>query len=394
MIFDIRPIFDTHYIANHNLIANRSEADSHPMTSITGLLDKLATKPDVLQMNTELASKADSDGTSSAVFTLNTAHTGAPASDISIEVNRGSESNVAIRWNETKNNWQYTNNGADWFSIGFEGAFPLATAGTRGIGRLSVAAANAEEPVVVGDNDPRIVAVAGKAESVHAHTEADVPGIDKYTKAETDAALSGKAALSHSHADKSNVGHGHVEADISDLDKYTKAEVNAAVATKANVAHTHAEADVTNLDKYTKAETDAALAGKADTAHNHADKANTAHSHGEADISDLDKYTKAEVDTALGGKSNTGHSHTDKADAVHAHVEADITDLDKYTKIETSALIDQHFAVLSQKVDLIETSDIEVSDNTKGLIIKSPNGTRYRVKVGDDGTLSTELVAP
>jgi hypothetical protein len=36
--------------------------------------------------------------------------------------------------------------------------------------------------------------------------------------------------------------------------------------------------------------------------------------------------------------------------------------------------------------------DIEVTDTTKGLILKSPGGTRYRIKVADDGTLSTEVV--
>lgn len=35
--------------------------------------------------------------------------------------------------------------------------------------------------------------------------------------------------------------------------------------------------------------------------------------------------------------------------------------------------------------------DIEVKDRTQGLILKSPNGTRYRIKVDDAGALSTEV---
>jgi hypothetical protein len=34
-------------------------------------------------------------------------------------------------------------------------------------------------------------------------------------------------------------------------------------------------------------------------------------------------------------------------------------------------------------------NDVEVSDNTKGFIIKSPNGTRYRITVDNAGNLGT-----
>jgi len=36
--------------------------------------------------------------------------------------------------------------------------------------------------------------------------------------------------------------------------------------------------------------------------------------------------------------------------------------------------------------------DLEIPDHTKGLILKSPGGTRYCLKVADDGTLSAEVV--
>jgi hypothetical protein len=36
--------------------------------------------------------------------------------------------------------------------------------------------------------------------------------------------------------------------------------------------------------------------------------------------------------------------------------------------------------------------DVEITDTTKGVILKSPSGTRFRIKVADDGSLSTEAV--
>ena len=38
-----------------------------------------------------------------------------------------------------------------------------------------------------------------------------------------------------------------------------------------------------------------------------------------------------------------------------------------------------------------QQDDLEVTSIDKGVILKSPNGTRYRIKVNDDGTLTTEL---
>ena len=43
---------------------------------------------------------------------------GAPTQDCKLEVERGDETNVAIKWNETENKWQYTNDGANWYDLG------------------------------------------------------------------------------------------------------------------------------------------------------------------------------------------------------------------------------------------------------------------------------------
>jgi hypothetical protein len=40
----------------------------------------------------------------------------------------------------------------------------------------------------------------------------------------------------------------------------------------------------------------------------------------------------------------------------------------------------------------ITAGDIEITDASKGVILKSPGGSRYRIKVADDGSLSTILV--
>lgn len=40
---------------------------------------------------------------------------------------------------------------------------------------------------------------------------------------------------------------------------------------------------------------------------------------------------------------------------------------------------------------ILTPADIEITDTTKGFIAKSPNGTRYRIKVDNAGNLLTEL---
>jgi hypothetical protein len=72
-----------------------------------------------------------------------------------------------------------------------------------------------------------------------------------YTKSEADSEF---AALTHTHT----------ESQITDLDKYTQAQVNTLLDGKAAAVHTHVESDITDLDKYTQSQTDALLANKVD----------------------------------------------------------------------------------------------------------------------------------
>ena len=57
-------------------------------------------------------------GTSSATYTLNDDVTGAPSENVSLVVERGTSSDVSLRWNETLTRWEYTNNGSTWNPIG------------------------------------------------------------------------------------------------------------------------------------------------------------------------------------------------------------------------------------------------------------------------------------
>jgi hypothetical protein len=47
---------------------------------------------------------------------------------------------------------------------------------------------------------------------------------------------------------------------------------------------------------------------------------------------------------------------------------------------------------IDAKANLVGTSDIEITDTTKGVILKSPDGTRYRITVANGGTLVVTAV--
>lgn len=51
------------------------------------------------------------------ILVLNHNFTGAPLLNAGIEVERGSEVNVAIRWNESQTKWQFTNDGVNYLDL-------------------------------------------------------------------------------------------------------------------------------------------------------------------------------------------------------------------------------------------------------------------------------------
>jgi hypothetical protein len=51
------------------------------------------------------------------IITLNSGVTGAPSTNAGIEIERGTSDNVVLRWNETTDKWQTTNDGTNYYDI-------------------------------------------------------------------------------------------------------------------------------------------------------------------------------------------------------------------------------------------------------------------------------------
>jgi trimeric autotransporter adhesin len=63
-------------------------------------------------VNTETINLADN------IITLNSNATGTPTENSGVEVERGDSANVAIRWNEASDKWQYTEDGTSYLTVG------------------------------------------------------------------------------------------------------------------------------------------------------------------------------------------------------------------------------------------------------------------------------------
>jgi hypothetical protein len=60
-----------------------------------------------------------------SVITMNSNVTGAPVQNATIQVDRGTSANTAIRWSESLQSWQLTNNGTTFSNIAVVGGTPL-----------------------------------------------------------------------------------------------------------------------------------------------------------------------------------------------------------------------------------------------------------------------------
>lgn len=86
--------------------------------SMPDIMGALAERPTFTDVANDLALKADVDGTVNAVFTLNKTNTvGSPGADAVLSVARGSAPAVAIRWNESIDVWEFTNDGVNYGPI-------------------------------------------------------------------------------------------------------------------------------------------------------------------------------------------------------------------------------------------------------------------------------------
>ena len=63
------------------------------------------------------------------IITLNSDETGTPSQNAGIEVERGTATNVAIRWNETSDAWEFTNDGTTYVAFGTSATFTGTTDG-------------------------------------------------------------------------------------------------------------------------------------------------------------------------------------------------------------------------------------------------------------------------
>jgi hypothetical protein len=341
MIYDVRPFFraGSRDMAHADLLS-RNAADAHTIAAVTGLQAALDAKVSYVDQTEALANKSDIDGTPAEEFTLNKDASGLSGTTVTLWVNRGADADVGLRWNESVGAWQYTNDGIDWFS------FSIATVSN---GSVSYASLN---------------------EDLQETLDEKAAAADVYTKVEVDDALDLKAdasALTTGLSGKANTVHNH-----DDL-YYTEAEVDAALdlkadqsalttglSGKANTVHSHDDL------YYTEAEVTSFLAGKAAAVHNHDDL----------------YYTEAEVDAALDLKADQSALTTGlsgKANTVHAH-----DDL-YYTEAEVTSF-------LSAKAAKVGADDIEITDFTKGVILRSPDNSRWRITVDNSGVISATSI--
>lgn len=61
---------------------------------------------------------------------------------------------------------------------------------------------------------------------------------------------------------------------------------------------------------------------------------------------------------------------------------------------ELKGFIDTNTNLINTKLDAQSTQDVEITDSTKGIILNSPAGKRFRITVNDNGDLLKQEVDP
>ena len=75
------------------------------------ITSNLTVSGNTTQVNTETLTVEDN------IITLNSTTTGTPSENAGIEVERGDSSNVALRWNESDDDWEVTTDGSNYYNI-------------------------------------------------------------------------------------------------------------------------------------------------------------------------------------------------------------------------------------------------------------------------------------
>lgn len=294
-IFDIRQVFQSpNFVTTHNNIGGRDANDAHPISSITNLQNELDDRVKLDKLEEFLTNKSDSTGTNEQTFTLNKDEIDVPLGRCSFIIGRGTESDVAITWDEGLNRWVIDE---DVQISSPEKGFLLTSAGG------SIFRITASDSGLIGlqniDNNESI-----------------------------------------------NILDQNVKADATDINPGTLAD----------------KVDGTTLEVNT-------------TTHKMGVKSNTFEAHG----------------AVRAHESNYNHSHIGKVkiDATD-ELPGTLTDkVDNNTLEVNSQTKKLQIKDSSDYVKKITDSDIEITDITKGIIMHSPDGTRYRITVANGGALVT-----
>ena len=84
------------------------------------------------------------------VITMNANTTGTPTLDATIQVDRGTSANTAIRWHESTQTWQLTNNGTTFYNI----QVASATSGNINISGITLYTTPSSGNVQISANTP------------------------------------------------------------------------------------------------------------------------------------------------------------------------------------------------------------------------------------------------
>ena len=93
------------------------------------------------------------------ILKLNSDETGTPSQNAGIEVERGSATNVAFRWNETTDKWQFTNDGSSYIDLGesdLVGDTTPQLGGNLESNGNNIKLADSDQIVLGSDNDANI----------------------------------------------------------------------------------------------------------------------------------------------------------------------------------------------------------------------------------------------
>jgi hypothetical protein len=111
--------------------------------TVTG---NLTVQGNTTTLNTETLTVEDN------IIVLNSGVTGSPSTNAGIQVERGTSTNVEIRWNETSDKWEFTNDGSTYSEFGSIGDYVgNLTAGT-GVTVSNTGGANANPTIAIGQN--------------------------------------------------------------------------------------------------------------------------------------------------------------------------------------------------------------------------------------------------